>query len=229
VSAADEIDSEMVRYYAARAAEYDDWYLRRGRYSHGAASDAAWRADLYAAARWLDKLPLRGEVVELAAGTGWWSPLLARKGELHLYDASPEPLEQARVRLAQLGLSAELEVRDAWTEPNRQVACVFAGFWLSHVGRDRLPAFMALVRRWLVPGGTFAFIDSRPDPQSGAVDHAPPQDDVQVRSLGDGSSFRVRKILHSAEELKAALGNASFLDARVESTDRFFLLGSARR
>ena len=29
----------------------------------------------------------RGEIVELAAGTGWWSPLLASKGELSLYDA----------------------------------------------------------------------------------------------------------------------------------------------
>ena len=25
----------MVAYYQARAGEYDDWYLRRGRYSHG--------------------------------------------------------------------------------------------------------------------------------------------------------------------------------------------------
>lgn len=47
------IDSEMVLYYAARAEEYDDWYLRRGRYSHGPAADADWRADLESAAAWL--------------------------------------------------------------------------------------------------------------------------------------------------------------------------------
>ena len=71
---------DLVGYYAARAPEYDDWYLRRGRYSHGPVHDAAWNAELDAAGRWLDGLPFAGEIVELAAGTGWWSPLLASKG-----------------------------------------------------------------------------------------------------------------------------------------------------
>ena len=47
---------EMVAYYEARAAEYDDWYLRRGRYAHGPIHDAAWNAELDAAGRWLDGL-----------------------------------------------------------------------------------------------------------------------------------------------------------------------------
>ena len=229
MSPTDPLHSEMIRYYAARAAEYDDWYLRLGRYSHGPVSDAAWRADLESAATWLDGLPLSGDIVELAAGTGWWSPFLARKGRLWIYDSSPEPLEQARARLAKLGLSAELAVRDAWSEPDRKVSCVFAGFWMSHVSRDRLPEFLALVHRWLDPGGTFAFIDSRPDTQSGAADHEPPLDDVQVRRLEDGSSFRVRKIHYSPQEMAASLSNAGFRDMCVGATERFFLLGSARR
>jgi demethylmenaquinone methyltransferase/2-methoxy-6-polyprenyl-1,4-benzoquinol methylase len=228
VSQADELDAEMVEYYAARAAEYDDWYLRRGRYSHGDDADAAWRADLEAAAGWLDRLPLRGEIVDLAAGTGWWSPLLARKGRLCLYDATPEPLERARVRLAALHLSAQFVIRDAWAAPDREVDAVFAGFWLSHVPRDRLPTFLALVRRWLKPAGIFAFIDSRLDNQSGAVDHDPPSDGLQVRRLADGSTFRVRKILYSASELESVLADAGFREVRIEATDRFFLLGSAR-
>ena len=61
--------------------------------------DAAWNAELDAAGRWLDGLPSDGEIVELAAGTGWWSPLLASKGELSLYDARRAPLERARERL----------------------------------------------------------------------------------------------------------------------------------
>src|SRR5664280_1971592 len=80
----DSVDSEMVRYYAARADEYDDWYLRRGRYSHGQVHDEAWRSDLEAATAWLASRPFEGRIVELAAGTGWWSPLLAAKGQLRL-------------------------------------------------------------------------------------------------------------------------------------------------
>ncbi|HEY8800975.1 MAG TPA: hypothetical protein VIM20_10295, partial [Candidatus Limnocylindrales bacterium] len=75
-----DLDRAMVEYYAARAGEYDDWYLRRGRYERGPIHDAAWHAELDAAGGWLDRLPLAGRIVELAAGTGWWSPLLASKG-----------------------------------------------------------------------------------------------------------------------------------------------------
>src|SRR5438552_17130886 len=40
------MDRAMVDYYEARAGEYDDWYLRRGRYAHGPIHDAAWNAEL---------------------------------------------------------------------------------------------------------------------------------------------------------------------------------------
>ena len=225
----EEIGSEMIRYYAARADEYDDWYLRRGRYSHGPANDASWRSDLEVAAAWLDGRGFRGQIVELAAGTGWWSPLLARHGQLTLYDASAEPLEKARTRLAAAGVTAEFQIRDAWREPDRSVDGLFAGFWISHVDRDRLDEFFGLVARWLVPGGLFAFIDSRQDPESGARDHRPPVEDVQVRRLDDGASFRVRKVFYQPSDLASALERAGFSEIEVVTTERFFVLGSGRR
>lgn len=133
-------DAEMLAYYEARAPEYDDWYLRRGRYERGPIHDAAWNAELDVAGRWLDGLPIGGDIVELAAGTGWWSPLLAVKGDLSLYDGNPGPLDRARDRLVAHRLRAHLHVRDAWAEPDRAVDAVFAGFWLSHVPRPRLAA-----------------------------------------------------------------------------------------
>jgi demethylmenaquinone methyltransferase/2-methoxy-6-polyprenyl-1,4-benzoquinol methylase len=224
----DAIDAEMVRYYAARADEYDDWYLRRGRYSHGPVDDALWRSDLEAAAGWLDRCRFHGQIVELAAGTGWWSPSLASRGRLTLHDATPEPLEKARARLTAAGLSGQCRVRDAWAEPDRAADGLFAGFWISHIDRDRLEGFLALALRWLAPGGVFAFIDSRRDAASGALDHRPPEGDVQVRRLDDGSSFRVRKIFYEPAELESALGRAGFIDIEVVMTDRFFVMGSAR-
>jgi demethylmenaquinone methyltransferase/2-methoxy-6-polyprenyl-1,4-benzoquinol methylase len=220
-------DDEMVAYYEARAPEYDDWYLRRGRYERGPIHDAAWDAELDAAGRWLDALPIAGEIVELAAGTGWWSPLLAGKGELSIYDAAEAPLDRARDRLLAHGLRAHIHTRDAWAEPDRQVDALFAGFWLSHVERDRLAAFLALARRWLRDGGTFAFIDSLPDPQSGAADHAAPAADRSVRKLDDGREFEIVKVYYTPAELEAALLEAGFAVAEVTSTGRFFLLGAA--
>jgi SAM-dependent methyltransferase len=220
-------DSELLRYYAARAGEYDDWYLRRGRYSRGPLADMAWASDLDAATIWLDRLPINGEIVELAAGTGWWSPLLAQKGELSIYDAVEQTLDLARDRLLAHSLRAHIHVRDAWDEPDRQVDGLFAGFWLSHVPRERLGSFLELARRWLKPGGIFAFIDSQRDPESGARDHPQPEDDWALRRLADGREFRIPKVFYSPAELEAELVEAGFADAEVTTTSRFFLLGRA--
>ena len=225
----DPIDSEMVRYYAARADEYDDWYLRRGRYSRGALDDEAWKSDLEAAAAWLGSRPLHGRIAELAAGTGWWSRILASQGQLTLYDAAPEPLARAAARLAEVGLAADFEVRDAWAEPDRSVDGLFTGFWLSHIDRARIDEFFGLAMRWLAPGGLFAFIDSRQDPASGARDHLPPNDDVQVRRLNGGASYRVRKVFYEPDYLESALRRAGFTEVDVVTTARFFVLGSVRR
>ncbi len=226
-AAGHDVDAEMLAYYEARAPEYDDWYLRRGRYARGPVHDAAWNAELDVAGRWLDELPIHGDIVELAAGTGWWSPLLASKGELSLYDGAPGPLDRARERLVAHRLRAHLHVRDAWAEPDRAVDAVFTGFWLSHVPRARIDAFLALVRHWLKPGGTFAFINSLPDPQSSAADHPAPADDASVRRLADGREFTIVKVYYTPDELERALRAAGFVDATVTTTGRFFLTGVA--
>jgi demethylmenaquinone methyltransferase/2-methoxy-6-polyprenyl-1,4-benzoquinol methylase len=218
----------MIDYYDARAPEYDDWYLRRGRYARGAIHDAAWNAELDAAGRWLDGLPWRGEIVELAAGTGWWSPLLASRGELSLYDTSAAALDRARERLVAHDLRAHLHVRDAWEPPDRAVDGLFIGFWLSHVPRERLGDFLALARRWLKPGGCFAAIDSLPDPASGAADHPEPAGDLAVRRLADGREFTIVKVYHDVDALAAAVAAAGFDDVEVTTTGRFFLTVSAK-
>ena len=228
LTAPPDVGAEMVAYYEARAGEYDDWYLRRGRYAHGPIHDAAWNAELDAAGRWLDALPIHGEIVELAAGTGWWSPLLASKGELWLYDAAETPLERARERLLAHGLRAHIHLRDAWAEPDRAVDAVVLGFWLSHVDRDRTATFLELARRWLKPGGTLAIIDSLADPQSGAADHPPVTGDRAMRRVADGREFTIVKVQRDRAELGAALRAAGFGEVRVETSGRFFVLADAR-
>lgn len=213
-------DEEMRRYYAARAAEYDDWYTRRGAHSQGAIADVAFQTELDQATLWLDGLPISGEIVELAAGTGWWSPLLAQKGELWLYDAVEEPLERARERLLAHGLRAHIHVRDAWQEPDRQVDALFTGFWLSHVPRSRLDEFLGIARRWLKPGGTFAFID-----EAQGEGHTPT--DLQPRRTADGREWLIPKVYHTPAELESALRSEGFSQTQVATTSRFFLMGRA--
>jgi hypothetical protein len=136
----------------------DDWYLRRGPHSRGAIDDAAWTADLDEATLWLDGLPWRGEIVELGAGSGWWSPLLATKGELWCYDERPESLEAVRSRLVAHGLRAHLHLRAPRAAPDRQVDGLFIAFPALRFGFD--PAELAaLGGQWLRRGGLLAWID----------------------------------------------------------------------
>ncbi len=206
-------------YYAARAPEYDEFYTTTERQP---LEQATFQADLDVATLWLDDLPIHGEIVELAAGTGWWSPLLAQKGELSLYDISDEVLTRARDRLLAHGLRAHIHIRDAWAEPDRQVDAVFCGAWLSHVRRKRLPDFLAIVHRWLKPGGLFAFID-----EAGQPDYAQTDDEHQARKLNDGRQFQIIKVFYEPAELEDALNEAGFRDIDIAKTSRFFLLGRA--
>jgi demethylmenaquinone methyltransferase/2-methoxy-6-polyprenyl-1,4-benzoquinol methylase len=224
-----DLDTEMRAYYAARAPEYDDFYLRRGRYERGPVHDTAWQAELDQATRWLDALPLGGEILELAAGTGWWSPLLAQKGHLTITDASREPLVIAARRLEAHGLRAGIRIRDAWEPPDRELDALFAGFWLSHVAAARLAEFLRLARAWLRPGGRFAFIDSTRDPQGSAAGSTRPEiaPGVQLRDVADGRRFRVVKEYHTPDELRAALTGAGFERVDVTTTPRFFVHGAA--
>jgi demethylmenaquinone methyltransferase/2-methoxy-6-polyprenyl-1,4-benzoquinol methylase len=146
---------------------------------------------------------------------------------LSLYDANSAPLDRARERLVAHRLRAHLHVRDAWAEPDRAVDAVFTGFWLSHVPRERLDAFLEIVRRWLKPGGTYTFIDSLADPQSSASDHPSPVGDRSLRRLDDGREFTIVKVYYAPGELEAALTRAGFGDATVTTTGRFFLTGLA--
>ena len=72
-----------------------------------------------------------------------------------------------------------------------------------------------------------AFIDSRHDPESSAIDHPPPANDLSVRKLDDGREFTIVKVYWQTDELESALLTAGFVDPHVTTTHRFFLMGEA--
>ncbi len=117
MSGLDALLEEQLSYYRARADEYDDWFVRRGRYDRGAEQNQ----------RWFDEV----EVV---------------RARLDAVDAAPEVLQLNRDRLAAAGLSARVAYREAdlfsWRS-ERQYPLVSFGFWLSHVPAEREPADLA--------------------------------------------------------------------------------------
>ena len=125
------------------AGDWEDWYLRRGRYARGPIHDGPWTMELDEVTRWVDGLSLAGTLVELGAGMGWWTALLADKGELWVYDRDGASLDAARTRLMAHGLLAHLHERDPLARPDKtcrhRLRCLPAR-WRRSAGGGRCPA-----------------------------------------------------------------------------------------
>ncbi len=227
--------AEQVAYYRARAGEYDEWWLRTGRYDRGPEQNAAWRADAEevegALERWLAAARPR-HALELACGTGLFTRIVApRVGRLLALDASPEVLAINRARVG--AANVEYVLADLFApewEPAERYDLVFMSFWLSHVPDDRFDAFWAKVRDALADGGSAYVIDSGWDVTSTATNHVRPDREggVAARKLNDGREFRIVKIFHDPAALATRLA-ALGLVARVVHTPRYFIHGTVTR
>src|SRR4051794_29444856 len=74
----DALLDEQRAYYRARAAEYDQWWFREGRYDRGPELNTRWFSEVEALERALDEFQPGGDVLELAPGTGLWTRHLVR-------------------------------------------------------------------------------------------------------------------------------------------------------
>jgi SAM-dependent methyltransferase len=223
---------DQIAYYRARAAEYDAWWFRTGRFDRGAENNAAWRAEVgvveTAVAEMLAKLR-PSTVLELACGTGLFTRHLApRVAAVTAVDASPEVIAINRSRVALPNVRYVQADLFAF-ESDTRYDCVFMSFWLSHVPHARFDAFWSMVRRALAPGGFAYVIDSAHDPTSTAANHPTPDRHAGIvtRKLDDGREFRIVKVFWEPAALADRLRALGF-EADIGATARYFIYGSAR-
>lgn len=188
--------------------DWEDWYLRRGRYARGPIRDGPWTMELDEVTRWLDGLGLGGTLVELGAGMGWWTGLLAEKGELWVYDDDGASLDAARSRLMAHGLLAHLHERDPLARPDKTVDVVFAAYLLGRApSNEALDTSLLRVTDWLKPGGSFVFVEA------------------QGRATMDGPGGKLRT--WDAETLGGHLVAQGFGPVEIGSTQGAFVYGEA--
>ncbi len=220
---------QQLNYYRARATEYDQWWLRQGRYDRGATLNARWFADAAVISSALSEFRPVGRVLEIACGTGVWSEqLLPFVSHLTALDGAPEMLA---INAARLGspLVRYVEADLFQWQPDEQFDVVFFGFWLSHVPPKKFEEFWQLVRSCLAPGGRVFFVDSRHDPTSTAVDHrlSEPQATVLRRRLNDGQEFDIYKVFYDSADLTERLHQLGWR-FDIRQTDNYFLYGSGQ-
>jgi SAM-dependent methyltransferase len=212
--------SEQKRYYAERAPEYDDWWYRRGRYARGPERERRWLSDVAELEERLRQFGPRGQVLELAAGTGIWTRrLVPATDHVVAVDANPETL-------ALNTPAAELVVADVFDwQPPQQFDVVFFSFWLSHVPDDRFDEFWELVRSALRPGGRVFLIDSA----AGSPVHVERGDTgFEQRQLADGREFTIVKRYWRPEELTTRVRPLGFeLDLDLTGNGLFIHGGTA--
>ena len=95
-----QIVENQMAYYRARAGEYDQWFLRQGRYDQGPEHRARWFQELASVETALREEVRGADVLELDCGTGLWTCRLAETNtRVVAVDASPEVLAINRERI----------------------------------------------------------------------------------------------------------------------------------
>ena len=218
--------AEQRRYYRERAPEYDDWWFRRDGYVLDAKTAARWSADVAELEAELAAFAPRGDVLELAAGTGIWTQQLLRHADrVTAVDAVAEVLEQNRDRN---GAAADYVLADVFDwEPPRQFDVCFFGFWHSHVPSRLFEAFWQLVGRALKPDGRVFLVDNA---RLGDSRHLVSSDgEVARRRISDGREFDIVKRFWQPGELEREVAAVGW-DLRVRTTTNgYFISASGSR
>jgi SAM-dependent methyltransferase len=185
-------------YYRERAAEYDAVYAKPER-----------QPDQARLKQLLPELVAGQRVLEVAAGTGYWTQYLATTARsITATDLNAETLAIAAQR--EYGpADVSLRVADAYrleAVPG-EFDVVFCGFWWSHILRADIPRFLAGIRDRVGPGTRLILLDNRYVAGSNhpVTRTGPDGDTYQQRKLADGSEYEVLKNFPSQSQLAADL------------------------
>jgi SAM-dependent methyltransferase len=183
-------------YYRERAAEYDQVYRKPER-----------QGDLARLRLLLPPLVEGKRVLEIAAGTGYWTEVLAPSAAaITATDLNAETLAIAAQR--DYGTA---EVRIVTADGYQLGAVpgefdlVFCGFWWSHVRRADIPRFVAGLRARLAPGTSLVLLDNRYVAGSNHPLTPAGPDTYQQRRLADGRSYDIVKNFPTRQQVAADL------------------------
>ncbi len=196
------MSATLQAYYARRADSYERIYAKPER-----------QAELRTLEAWLPGCFAGRHVLEIACGTGWWTPHGARDAASWLAtDLNPETLAVARRK--SVPAHVRFAIADAYTLdglPARPFDAAFAGFWWSHVPIARLPSWLALLHARLQPGACVVMLDNRHvEGSSTPISRRDARgNSYQLRRLDDGSVHEVLKNFPTRDAVLALLAGTA--------------------
>ena len=216
------VRTDMKAYYECRAQDYDDIY------AVPECQDEL--SDLHARIRTLFE---GHRVLELACGTGYWTADMAITAEsIVATDISSVMLDIARKKHEKHAGRQNLSfsVRDVFApydprDAEAPYSACFAGFWWSHVGREKQDAVLDVLKKSLSPQGLLVLIDdvyvenvSVPVARTDAEKNT-----YQICRLPDGERYEILKNFPTDSTLRKKFG-AHLRDIRIERSSHYWML-----
>ena len=204
----------MLEYYRERAPVYDRVYRYPER-----------QVDLQTLSETVSEYFRGNHVLEIAAGTGYWTPFIALNARsVHATDGNDAPLEQLRHRVKTPNVTTQ--VLDAYDlgSLTQSFDAAFAGLWLSHVTVQDRPEWLAALHACLAPGAKVMLMDNS-EAQCQRLPIVATDDagnTFQDRTTDDGQTYRVLKNFPSESELLNDIGSVQ--DASYSLLDHFWCL-----
>jgi RimJ/RimL family protein N-acetyltransferase/SAM-dependent methyltransferase len=224
----DELLRSQMTYYNDQAHVYEDQWFRRGAHDGGAEDNSRWFEETAVVEAMVADLDASGDVLDVAAGSGVWTRLLApRARRVVAVDASPRMLAQNRSHYGEPHVEYVQADVFSWDIHDR-FDLIVMGFFVSHVPPARFDGLWARLRTWLRPSGCVWLVDERWQPgfpraagrSLGGPSHA------HRRWLG-GRYYTIIKLFYTPEEITANL-DALGWDADIRGTGERFYAGTAR-
>lgn len=176
-------DRELIDYYRARAAEYEQAYYRRV---------PERRREIDEQAEDLRELVRGKDILDLASGTGYWTQIMSRTASfIAAADISAEMLREARNK--EYDAPTAFVMADLYSLPFRAASfdMITLGFWFSHQPKQEYDLFFRQLAQPLKDGGLIWMIDNNPPAEGSRMD--------SVRTDAYGNNYK-RRNLQSGEE-----------------------------
>ena len=208
-------DSDLLAYYAARAAEYEKVYEKPER-----------QRDLARLHTIIPAYFANRRVLEVACGTGYWTRRIAPLvTSLVACDLTKATLAVARANQpARTNVTFLVADAYALSDVRGDFDSAFAGFWWSNVPRADLTRFLDGLHRRLEPGSLVVFADNRyVEGSNWPITRTDANGDTyQRRHLESGAEHEVLKNFPTSAELRGVIERSHGWDVSILELEHYW-------
>ena len=180
------MNTDLVKYYALRAKEYEKIYYRPER-----------QAEISQLCQFLKEEFRNLNLLEIACGTGYWTQVISESAQsIVATDINPEMLEIAQGKKYPAS-NVRFKISDIFKMDNLngEFEAGFGGYIWSHIPVQDLPQFLNKFQQKIKKGGKVIFIDNNylPEYSNPIIKQDKYGNGYQERKLEDGTSHLVLK------------------------------------